>query len=403
MIDTLLTRLRRILSKLVTRVILIAALALLALFSSAIIGHYIPDWVIDYIGIDSLDTILRTLAATMLTVTTFSLSVMTSAFQAASSQISPRARQILRADGTVHGVLATFVGAFLFALIGIVLRATPLLGKKESAILFLFTIVVVALVVIEIIRWINHIEGLGALDATLGALQKQATVTIENYSNAPALGARPVEGLDTDVGRAPFVPSPRDGYVEVIYFHDLQTAAERLGAQIVLAVRPGDYVTKGAPLLHVIDDDLPPAAHEPEAMKDIDNAITIGNIRNYEQDPRFCLSSITEIATRALSPGVNDPQTAIDVTHRLTALLRRADPDDHAAHPAPKYPRVALAPLKIETLYRLSLDVVAHYAKDAPEVNIALDQALRSLAARSGPAGRAAAEGRLSACSDAVG
>lgn len=398
MLNSLITRLRRLSRKLVTRVILIAALALLAQVAAVTIGHYIPDWFNEAVGTKSLDTILRTLATTMLAVTTFSLSVMTSAYQSAAASISHRTRIVLRADTTVHSVLATFVGAFLFALIGIILRATPWMGERESAVLFVFTIIVVGLVVISIIQWINHLELFGALDSTLEALQDEAGPCITNYASAPALGARP---LDPETARrhaaGAALTAPRDGYVQYIFLHDLQARAEAADLEISLAVGPGDYVTEGAPLMFLPGPEGEALLRDSEEVEKLRDAITLENTRSLEQDPRFCLTAIAEVAVRALSPGINDPHTAVDAAYRLGALLRRADPAERPAHDAPAFARLWLAPVEIETLYQLSLDLVRRDAGSALEVHAVLAEVLEMLVARSGPTGAACARARLEA------
>jgi uncharacterized membrane protein len=271
----------------------------------------------------------------------------------------------------------------------------------------MFTMVVVLLLVWSIIRWINHIEDLGALDSTLGGLQRRANTTLKMYSENPALGAVPADAVAISrSAEAPAAVSPRDGYVQVFYMDGLQKKAEQLNATLTLAVQPGDYVTKGAPLIHVRPKSDTGAgdsdALDRDAIADLTEEIVIGNIRNFDQDPRFCISVISEIASRALSPGVNDPQTAIDVIHRLGALLKRVAPlaaqnDTDAPEAQARFPDLRLAPVSTETLYRLSIDAIAHYAADAPEVNAAIDETLAMLAGASGPAGQRAAKQRLSA------
>ena len=95
--------------RLVARVLMIASLALLALLVAVFAGPFVPDWIVDTLGTKSLNTILNILAASMLTVTTFSLSVLTGATRFASSSVTPRSRLILRDDTVTHSILASFV------------------------------------------------------------------------------------------------------------------------------------------------------------------------------------------------------------------------------------------------------------------------------------------------------
>ena len=91
MLRTFLRVFAQLLRRLVSRVLIIASLALVALAASVIVGPVVPDWLVDKLGVDSLDTILNILASSMLTVTTFSLSILTGAIQFASSRSAPGA------------------------------------------------------------------------------------------------------------------------------------------------------------------------------------------------------------------------------------------------------------------------------------------------------------------------
>ncbi|MCI1114058.1 DUF2254 domain-containing protein, partial [Stenotrophomonas maltophilia] len=81
-----------------------------------------------------------------------------------------------------------------------------------------------------------------------------------------------------------------------------------------VAALPGAFLHPGRPLAHVAG-----------GSSDIDGAIrdafSIGDERSYDQDPRFGLAVMAEIASRALSPAVNDSGTAIDVIGRLVRVL----------------------------------------------------------------------------------
>ncbi|CAN0590208.1 unnamed protein product, partial [Ectocarpus sp. 12 AP-2014] len=115
MLRSVIRVLGQVLRRLVTRVVLIASLALVALAASIFIGPVVPDRLVDSLGVKSLDTILNILASSMLAVTTFSLSILTGAVQFASSSVTPRARLVLRDDTVTNMVLSNFVGAFVFA------------------------------------------------------------------------------------------------------------------------------------------------------------------------------------------------------------------------------------------------------------------------------------------------
>ncbi len=388
MIKSTFRLLRQITRRLAVRVLLIAALALLALLSSMLFGHLIPDWMVEALGVRSLDTILNMLAMSMLTVTTFSLSVMTGAIQFASSQTSPRSRLVLRNDTVTQSVLANFVGAFLFAMIGIILRATPMMGEKQSVLLFLFTTLVVAMVVVSILRWINHLETLGSMDATVAEVTAAALTCMTGFARRPALGghAMAIDELDR-LPRDGAIRARADGYVQQIYediLHDQCTACD---IDLYLAVRPGSYVCAGMPLVFAEGG----AELGETARGLIRSAFKIDATRSFEQDPLLGVATLTEIASRALSSGINDPQTAIDVVHRLTSVLLRADPANRPAPVKSDNARIWMVPPSVADFYSASFDVIARDGADLAEVQQAIRAALAVLERQSGPTGQAAA------------
>ena len=105
----------------------------------------------------------------MLAVTTFSLSTMVSAYSAATSNVTPRATKLLMEDSTTQNVLATFVGSFLFSLVGIIALSTGAYGDGGRVVLFASRSCVIGLIVVTLLRWIDHLSRLGRVTRDDGA------------------------------------------------------------------------------------------------------------------------------------------------------------------------------------------------------------------------------------------
>ncbi|KAA2317160.1 DUF2254 domain-containing protein [Pseudooceanicola sediminis] len=313
MLPSLLRKMHEFSRRLVIRVMLIALLAVLAVGLAKLLSGLIPAEWDGMVGKDAVDHILSIIANSMLTVTTFSLTVMAAAHRNVSSQWTPRAHQMLLQDTTTHTVLATFVGAYLYALLAIILRDTGIFVHQGLAVLFGMTLLVVAMIVVAIIRWISHLEMLGSLIETSQRIEDQTAEAYEMRAKFPALGARILD-LAQVPDSASDVRAHQTGYVQKIYQDLLQDAAEEADARIWLLRPVGGFVHKGQVLARVdsTDDDL---------IETVRRNVAIGTLRNFEQDPIFGLICLSEIAVRALSPGVNDPGTAIDMMRRITRVL----------------------------------------------------------------------------------
>lgn len=214
------------------RAALISLLAVLAVASAGLLRDHIPEDFAARIGAGSVDSILSILASSMLAVTTFSLTTMVSAYGAATSQVTPRATRLLREDTTTQNVLATFIGSFLFSLLGIVALATGLYGEQGRVTLFIFTLGVIALIVVTLLRWIEHLSGFGRVDDTTQRVEKAATEALDNWVHTPCHGARLLESPDDIPAHARPLHSDHIGYVQHIDVSTLQEWAEEHGGEV---------------------------------------------------------------------------------------------------------------------------------------------------------------------------
>jgi uncharacterized membrane protein len=121
-----------------------------------------------------------------------------------------------------------------------------------------------------------------------------------------------------EAGDSAPVAANATGYVQALDYDGLVGAAVEHEALIVLRFRPGQFVAEGRALADV----APPGALEStELGKKINEAFLLGPERTATQDPEFAVHQLVEIALRALSPGINDPHTAINCIDRLSAGL----------------------------------------------------------------------------------
>jgi uncharacterized membrane protein len=350
---------------------------------------FVPSEVGDIIGADAVGTLLNVLATSMLATTTFSLGVMISAYSAATSNVTPRATRLLRRDTTSQNVLSTFVGSFLFSLVGIITLTIEGYGERGRLVLFIVTICVIILVVVAILRWIEHVNGLGRVNETTGLVERTTLKAIAARRTAGNLGGHPLRDAALQVPNGAIRIHPdRTGYIQHIDAAGLQDWAARHDATIYLAVLPGALVHPGEPLGWLDGADDVDLEDRHEALRRV---FTVADERTFEQDPRFGLIVLAEIASRALSPGVNDSGTAIDVLSRqLRVLLAWAAPHDPADAEI-VCPRLYVPPLHDDDLFDDAFTMIARDGADRAEVQIRLQKALEALANVGEPAFRLAA------------
>jgi len=249
----------------------------------------------------------------MLAATTFSLNIMVSAYGSATTNVTPRATPLLVEDTTTQNVLATFIGSFLFSLVGIIALSTGLYGNNGRVVLFAVTIAVIVLIVYTLLRWIDHLARLGRVGETSDRVEAAAVAALEERLKHPYLGGSPLPDAEF-LANGCAVHSNAIGYVQHIDMQALSELSQDLAVSMALRVLPGSFVDKHTILMHVDkSDDMD--------LESLRAAFTIGVRRSFDQDPRFGISVLSEIASRALSPAVNDPGTAIDVIGKGVRIL----------------------------------------------------------------------------------
>lgn len=367
-------RLREVAGKLWVRVTSFAVLGLATALAAFALRPFIPDSLAGLVGADAIEPILQIIASSMLTVTTFSLSILTAAYATASSGSSPRAVQLLVRDGVSQTVLATFIGAFVFSLVGLIMLQTELYGDGGRVVLFAVTLVVILIVLVSLLRWINRLGELGLIGDNLSRVETATQKALAARLVSPWLGGNPLRGPPPDASLP--ILSPVVGHVQNCDMQALSDLAEDADILIYVMAQPGDLVHLSRPLFHV--SHLPVGQGNPEALRDrLAACVTLRPTRSFDQDPRFGFAVLSEIGQRALSSAVNDPGTAQVVTIRMLRILSQWRTE---AMPDVKFPRLYVPGLTAEQLLRESLLPLARDGAAVLEVQRTLQDTLLALA-----------------------
>lgn len=292
------------------RALVFTVTAVLFALAAGFVGSVIPFELRVELGQNSVDSLLQIIATAMLTATTFSITAMVTAYSSATTIATPRSTKLLIADPTSQNALSTFVGSFVFALVGIIALSTGYYTEQGRTILFFGTLVVIALIVVTLLRWIGHLARFGRMADVIDRVEDAATRTLVAYAKHPTLGARELRAVPA--GASP-VTAVDGEYILGVDVARLDALAEKHGCDLFVTAIPGTIADRRHPLVHVrgrLTDDLETG---------IRSAFVFGRHRDYDQDPRLGVIALAEIGSRALSPSTNDPGTAIEV---IAALQR---------------------------------------------------------------------------------
>lgn len=172
--------------------------------------------------------------------------------------------------------------------------------------------------------------------------------------------------------------SSRIGYVQRVDIDALQAFAVKFELRISVTVLPGAFLTPDRPLAYVaVDADNPGQVD----FSMIEKAYVIGSKRMFDEDPRFGLLVLSEIASRALSPAVNDPGTAIGIVGVMVRLLLLwSEPIEQDEMKSCPCDRIGVPELSISDLFDDAFNGVARDGAGTIEVGIRLQKAFHALA-----------------------
>ena len=352
----------------------VCLLSIAVVFAAKIIdgsdyAKYAPE-----IALDSVESLLSLMATSMLVIATFSVSSMVSAYAAASSTATPRSFTLILADDVSKNALSTFVGAFIFSVVALAAVKNAFFNKAGLFILFIMTIFVFGMVIVTFVRWVDTIARLGRIGTTIEKVEQATEDALKRRQLRPNLGGTPATNCS---GSGNAVYTKQVGYVQYINMVSLQNWAEEIDAHIVVSALPGTFASPNQALAYVHYSTETPSN---EDILKLVNAFQIGHNRTFEDDPRFGLVTLSEIAARALSPAVNDSGTAIKVIGTFVRLFTAFhEASEKGNQNEVEYDRVAVPEISIFDMFDDAFMTIGRDGASAVEVCVRLEKALSSL------------------------
>jgi uncharacterized membrane protein len=265
------------------------------------------------ITVDTARLVIGTITGSMFSLVVMVSSALLVVVQLASAQLTPRIIVLLYKNRIRKLALGIFAFTFTFSL--------SLLLRLETNVPLLTTYLAGYSFLLNLILFVYFVDGIGKVlrpSATLSAIGREGRRVIASVYPQPLSedDATPPSPALLYGGTASTVRSMDDGVVLAFDLKGLVTIAERSHCLIELVPEVGDFVAAGDPLfrIHQSDGEL-----KQETLRD---SVALGQERTLEQDPMFAFRIIVDIASKALSPAINDPTTAVLAIDQLHQLLR---------------------------------------------------------------------------------
>jgi uncharacterized membrane protein len=263
--------------------------------------------------------VLAAVAGSLISVTGLVFSLTVVALQLGSSQYSPRLLQTFVTDRAVQLTLAALTATFVYALTVLRTVRTEDATSGETAFVPRLSITVAyALTLVSVVAlllFLGHLASVLRVETMLRDVHEEGTATLDRELSGEA-GDEPADGT-VPAGPGRLLTADSSGFVVDVDEAALVAAAREHDAVVLLAARIGDSVVRGTPLAHAWTS----AADVGELRAAVVRAVGLGFERSPDRDVAYGLRKVVDIAVRALSPGTNDPTTAVHALSHASALL----------------------------------------------------------------------------------
>lgn len=315
------------------------------------------------IGADNARAVLSTIASSMLTVVTITFSILMVALTLTSQQFSPRVLRSFSSNHTAQNILGILIGAFLYSLLVLV---TVINTSDTTFVPLLSVLIAIGYALVGIgafIYFIDHIAKNIRVSYIIHNINAETVALLQNPWPEQVAGYQknlPLTDPLLNRQEATCVNARHAGYIQAIDTQQLSILAEEQGYTIQIIGMTGDFVPKGRPLLYVWqrsqlqnhkNEGQTSTQNDGDAQKkstttsssfeipqhvvnELVQQFDIGVERTMFKDVLFGIRQLVDIALKALSPGVNDPTTAVNCLHYLENILIQAArrPDQHISH-----------------------------------------------------------------------
>lgn len=293
---------------------------LLALAAILVDIRYIP--ILDYVpnifltSVELAKLILSTLAGSLLTITTFTFSTIMVVLTMYSSNFSPRVVNNFLTEKITMKVLGIFVGGFFYCILALFFMRNAY--SKYMVISATIAVGYSVLCTIYFVVFVYSVSSSIQASTLIRRLYDEAYESIERVLKGREGHLTVDEYEEKTYNHSLEITSEESGYLILVEFNEILKDIKDLKADLVIEVDMGDFVAKNQRIatIHYNEDDL-----SVSKQNKIKKSFTYESERVEFNDYRFSLQKIIDITLRAMSPGINDPNTSIHCINILGVIM----------------------------------------------------------------------------------
>lgn len=281
------------------------------------------EWVPEFFltKIDVARSILTALSGSFLTITTFTFSTILSVLSTYSSNYTPRVVENFLANKITMKVMGLFVGGFIYSIMTLFFMKT-----SDLDVMVLSATVAIVYTIYSVINFVIFIFSVSALiqsgNLIINTFKDSEESINRNLEAVEKLKRVDDYSLDNYHFKEEFYIDTK-GYLELIELNDVFEGFHNQEGILVIHLSIGDFLSENEKIATLYYNDWGHLANEDlHALKDsIVKGFTLDMKRITTNDYRYSIQKLVEIALRAISPGINDPNTAIKCLHYIGVLL----------------------------------------------------------------------------------
>lgn len=282
------------------------------------IQKFLPDLVMMDISLSR--SILTTLAGSLLTITTFTFSTILAILSTYASSFTPRVVENFLNMKITMKVLGIYIGGFFYCITTLVLMQDFFEHQRliSGTVAIIYSIICIIYFIYFVQSVVQKFQGVNLIyDISLEA-QKVIEKEVEDRLASTETSEEERVGIE--------IKSSASGYLSVIDTNRILSLLNDSGGILTIKVKLGEYVCEGSKLadLEVKQEILSNSEKDlidEDKLEKLSKCFIFQDRKISETNYRYNITKLLEIALRALSPGINDPNTAIHCTNKIAILL----------------------------------------------------------------------------------
>ena len=323
--------------------------------------EFVPEFFLTSVELSK--DILGVIAGSLITMTTFTFSTTMVVLTTYSSQFSPRTVENFLSDDDTMKALGVFMGGFVYSIVTLFFMKNSLGDQLVVSATIGIAYAIVCLV--QFTMYIHHVGSYIQTNNLIDRLYQEAEKKISDYISLIDEGTLMDESTWGGEDLVLRIRSRKAGYIQLIDHSSIYRTAGDIKGTVVLEKINGQFVTDDSTLFSVYFDEE--IQVDEASVEELLDSITIGKQKSEIQDFNFSMQKIVEIALRAISPGINDPNTASHCLRIIGVLLGKIahieggymlykGEEDH--------PKVAYEIIEFSQELRSSYHQILHYGKE---------------------------------------